>query len=327
VFTFTFTFTVKTMPIKHLILVIAAAAFASTSHAQQFFRIGVGSATGTYYRVGSMIANNVSKPGVVVTAQASNGSVANVISISNGTVESAFSQADVAAWAYRGEMSYEGKPKLTELRMIANLYPESIHIVVKKNSGIKTVGDLMGKRVALDESESGSLIHARMVLAAYGVKESDLKAEYIKPNQAGEKLKNGALDAFFFTGGAPAGAITELANAGIDIELVPLVGLSADGLRLANPYFSVDTIPTGTYKNISAVQTLSVNAQFITSNKVDAETVYQLTKAMFTQEAQKNFQKGHVKGKLITVTNAVQASSIPFHRGAERYYKEVGVMK
>lgn len=321
------TFAVKPMPIKHLILAIVAATLASTAHAQQFFRIGVGSATGTYYRVGSMIANTVSKPGIVVTAQASNGSVANVIGISNGGVESAFSQADVAAWAYRGEMSYEGKPKLTELRMIANLYPESIHIVVKKNAGIKTVHDLIGKRVALDEADSGTLIHARMVLAAYGVKESDIKAEYIKPNQAGEKLKNGTLDAFFFTGGAPAAAITELANAGVSIELVPLVGQSADGLRLANPYFTVDTIPTGTYKDIPAVQTLSVNAQWITSNKVDAETVYQMTKAMFTPDAQKSFQNGHVKGKLITVKNAVQGASIPFHAGAERYYKEVGAIK
>jgi TRAP transporter TAXI family solute receptor len=89
-----------------------------------------------------------------------------------------------------------------------------VHVVVKKGSGIKTVADLKGKRVALDEPGSGTLVNARAILAAYGVKESDIKPEYIKPNQAGDKMKDGALDAFFFTGGAPAGAIAELASAG-----------------------------------------------------------------------------------------------------------------
>lgn len=312
---------------KHLVFAIITIVSVSTSHAQQFFRIGVGSTTGTYYRVGSLIANAVSKPGIVVTAQPSTGSVGNITGIANGAFESAFSQADIAAWAYRGERLYEGKPKVTELRMIANLYPESVHLVVKKGSGIKTVADLKGKRVALDEPNSGSLIHAQMILAAYGVKESEIQADYIKPNQAGEKLKAGTLDAFFFTGGAPAGAITELASSGFAIELVSLVGPSADGLRLANPYFVADTLPAGTYKDTPAVQTLSVNAQWVTSSKADAETVYQMTKAMFSPAAQKSFQTGHVKGKLITLKNAVQGSIIPFHAGADRYYKEIGATK
>jgi TRAP transporter TAXI family solute receptor len=317
------------MSIKHLIVAVAAAtAMASAAQAQQFFRIGTGGTAGTYYPVGGMIANAVSQPGkIVVTAQASSGSVGNVNGIAGGALESGFSQADVATWAYKGEVMYEGKPKMTELRMIANLYPESIHVVVKKGSGIKSVTDLKGKRVALDEPGSGTLVNARMVLAAYGVKESDIKAEYIKPNQAGDKLKDGALDAFFFTGGAPAGAIAELASAGGGIELVPLTGPAADGLRQANPYFAVDTIAAGTYKDLPAVQTLAVGAQWVTSSKADAETVYQITKAMFSADAQKNFQNGHAKGKLITVKNAVQGSAIPFHPGAERFYKEVGAMK
>ena len=317
------------MSIKHLIVAVAAAtALASAAQAQQFFRIGTGGTAGTYYPVGGMIANAVSQPGkLVVTAQASSGSVGNVNGIAGGALESGFSQADVATWAYKGEVMYEGKPKMTDLRMIANLYPESIHVVVKKGSGIKSVADLKGKRVALDEPGSGTLVNARMVLAAYGVKESDIKAEYIKPNQAGDKLKDGALDAFFFTGGAPAGAIAELASAGGGIELVPLTGPAADGLRMANPYFAVDTIAAGTYKDLPAVQTLAVGAQWVTSSKADAETVYQITKAMFSEAAQKNFQNGHAKGKMITVKNAVMGSAIPFHPGAERFYKEAGVLK
>lgn len=306
----------------------AVLAFAGAAHAQQFFRIGTGGTAGTYYPVGGMIANAVSQPGkIVATAQASNGSLANVNAVASGSMEAGFSQSDVATWAYTGTGAFEGKPKVADLRMIANLYPESIHLVVKKGSGIRSVADLKGKRVALDEPGSGTLINARMVLAAYGVKESDIKPEYIKPNQAGDKLKDGALDAFFFVGGAPAGAIAELASGGTGIELVPLTGGPADQLRKSNPYFAVDTIAAGTYKDVPQVQTLAVGAQLVTSAKVDAETVYQITKAMYSDATQKSLQAGHAKGKFITPQNAVQGVGIPFHPGAERFYKEAGLLK
>lgn len=311
-----------------LLVASASVGFSSVAQAQQFFRIGTGGTAGTYYPIGGMIANAVSQPGkIIATAQASNGSVGNVNGIAGGALESGFSQSDVATWAYNGVMTFEGKPKMSDLRLIANLYPESIHVVVKKGSGIKTVADLKGKRVGLDEPGSGTLINARMVLAAYGVKESDIKAEYIKPNQSGDKLKDGALDAFFFTGGAPAGAIAELASSGAGIEILNLTGTGADGLRIANPYFAVDTIAAGTYAGVGAVQTLAVGAQWVTSTKADNELVYQITKAMFSEASQKTFQSGHAKGKLITAKNAVTGAGIPFHPGAERFYKEAGLIK
>ncbi len=317
------------MNLKQLtVAVVAAVALTGASQAQQFFRIGTGGTAGTYYPVGGMIANAVTQPGkVIVTAQASNGSLANVNGVAGGAIESGFSQSDVATWAYTGTGPYTDKPKVSDLRMIANLYPESIHLVVKKGSGIKTVADLKGKRVALDEPGSGTLINARMVLAAYGVQESDIKAEFIKPNQAGDKLKDGALDAFFFVGGSPAGAIAELASSGAGIELVALGGPQADGLRMANPYFAVDTIPANTYKDVAAVQTLAVGAQWVTSAKADTETVYQITKALFSEATQKALAAGHAKGKLINNKNAVLGVGIPFHAGAEKYYKEAGVLK
>jgi TRAP transporter TAXI family solute receptor len=306
----------------------ATLALAGVGHAQQFFRIGTGGTAGTYYPVGGMIANAVSQPGkIVATAQATNGSLANVNAIASGSMEAGLSQSDVATWAYTGTGAFEGKPKVTDLRMIANLYPESVHLVVKKNSGIKSVADLKGKRVALDEPGSGTLINARMVLAAWGVKESDIKPDYIKPNQAGDKLKDGSLDAFFFVGGAPAGAIAELASSGAGIELVPLTGAPAEALRKQNPYFAVDNIAAGTYKDVPAVQTLAVGAQLVTSAKMDAETVYQITKAMYADATQKTLAAGHAKGKFITKENAVQGVGIPFHPGAERFYKEVGLLK
>ena len=317
------------MRFKHLVTaVVAATAFVSAAQAQQFFRIGTGGTAGTYYPIGGMIANAVSQPGkIIVTAQASNGSLANVNGIAGGAMESGFSQSDVATWAQTGKGLFEGKPSIAELRLIANLYPETIHVVVKKGSGIKSIAELKGKRVALDEPGSGTLVNARLVLAAYGLKESDIKPEYIKPNQASDKMKDGALDAFFFVGGAPAGAIAELASSGAGIELLPITGAQADTLRRGNPFFANDSVPAATYKDVAAVNTLSVGAQWVTSAKADAETVYQITKSLYSDATQKALAAGHAKGKLITVKNAVLGAGIPFHPGAERFYKEAGVLK
>ena len=318
------------MSIRRALRVLFVAALASTcaAQAQQFFRIGTGGTAGTYYPVGGMIANAVSQPGkIVVTAQASNGSVANVNGIAGGAMESGFSQADVATWAQTGTGLFEGKPSVPGLRLIANLYPESVHVVVRKGSAIKSVADLKGKRVALDEPGSGTLVNARAILAAYGVKESDIKPEYIKPNQAGDKMKDGSLDAFFFTGGTPAGAIAELATAGTGIDILPIDGPQADALRKASPFFAPDTIPADTYKGVGAVKTLAVGAQWVTSDKADAATVYEITKALFSDAAQQQLQAGHAKGKTITKENAVRGAGIPFHPGAERYYKEAGLLR
>ena len=313
---------------RNTFLLLAAVALSAGVQAQQFFRIGTGGTAGTYYPVGGMIANAVSQPGkIIVTAQASNGSVANVTGVAGGALESGFSQADVASWAFKGNGLFEGKPNVPGLRMIANLYPESVHIVVRKGSAIKSVADLKGKRVALDEPGSGTLVNARAILAAYGLKDADLKPEYIKPNQAGDKMKDGSLDAFFFTGGAPAGAIAELASSGTGIDLLPLEGKEAEALRASSPFFSPDLIAADTYKGVGAVNTLAVGAQWITSDKADAATVYEITKALYGSAAQAQLAAGHAKGKFITKENAVKGVGIPFHPGAEKFYKEAGLLK
>ncbi|MEN9780721.1 MAG: hypothetical protein RL014_1869, partial [Pseudomonadota bacterium] len=282
----------------------------------------------TYYPVGGMIANTVSVPGkIAATAQSSAGSVANVNAVMSGAAESGFSQADVATWAYTGTGVWQGKPAVTGLRLIANLYPESVHIVARKGSGIKSVADLKGKRVALDEPGSGTLLNARTILAAYGLKDADLKPEYIKPGPAADRMKDGALDAFFFTGGAPAGAIAELAASGAGIEIVPITGAQADALRKTSGFFAPDTIPAGTYKDIGEVSTLAVGAQWVTSDKADANLVYEIVKKLYSADGQKAMGAGHAKGKYITKENAVKGAGIPFHPGAERFYKEAGVLK
>lgn len=312
------------------ILTLAAALAVATgaAQAQQFFRIGTGGTAGTYYPVGGMIANAVSQPGkIVATAQASNGSLANVTAIAGGAMESGFSQADVATWAQKGTGIFEGKPNIPGLRLIANLYPESVHVVVKKGSGIKSVADLKGKRVALDEPGSGTLVNARAILAAYGVTEKDIKPEYIKPNQAGDKMKDGSLDAFFFTGGAPAGAIAELASSGSGIDILPIDGPQAEALKKSSGFFADDVIAADTYKGVGQVKTIAVGAQWVTSDKADTNTVYEITKALFSDAAQKQLAAGHAKGKFITKENAVKGAGIPFHPGAEKFYKEAGLLK
>jgi TRAP transporter TAXI family solute receptor len=308
----------------------------------KFFRIGTGGTAGTYYPVGGLIANAISNPpgsrpcdqggscgvaGLVATAVASNGSVANINGIQGGSLESGFTQSDVAYWAYTGTGVYEGKPKVSGLRLIANLYPESIHIVARKGANIRTVADLRGKRVSLDEPGSGTLVDARIILGAYGITEKDIKAEYLKPNQSGDKLRDGGLDAFFFVGGYPTGAIAELAAAGTGIELVPVAGPEIDKMRAEYAFFAPDTIPANTYKGVAEVKTLAVGAQWVTSDKQDATLVYELTKALWNGNSRKLLDAGHAKGKVITRENAVLGAGIPFHPGAERFYKEAGLLK
>jgi len=323
---------------------VAGVLAAGTAAAQdiKFFRIGTGGTAGTYYPIGGLLANAISNPpgsrecekggscgvpGMVATAVASNGSVANINAIVGGAMESGFSQSDVAYWAYTGTGVYEGKPKVPGLRLIANLYPESIHLVARKGAGIRTVADLRGKRVSLDEPGSGTLVDARIVLGAFGITDKDIKAEYLKPNQSGDKLRDGALDAFFFVGGFPAGAIAELAASGAGIELVPIAGPEVDKMRNQYTFFATDTIPANTYKGVAEVKTLSVGAQWVTSDKQDATLIYEVTKALWNANTRKLLDSGHAKGKVITRETALAGAGIPLHPGAERYYREAGLLK
>ena len=177
-------------------LLIAVGAAGAALAQQAFFRIGTGGTGGTYYPIGGLIANAISGQdggkgvaGLVSTAVASNGSVANVNAIQGGSSESGFTQSDVAYWAYTGTGLYEGKPKVQDLRLIATLYPETVHIVARKDANIKSVADLKGKRVSIDEPGSGTIVDSRLVLAAFGITEKDIKPEYLKPGPAGDRLQ------------------------------------------------------------------------------------------------------------------------------------------
>jgi TRAP transporter TAXI family solute receptor len=293
---------------------------------QKFFRIGTGGTGGTYYPVGGLIGNAISNDKINASAVATNGSVANVNGIVGGSMESGFAQADVSTWAYTGTGIYEGKAKVEELRAIANLYPESVHVVIKKGLKVGSIAELKGKRVSLDEPGSGTLVNAKAILAAYGIAERDIKPEYLKPQQAAEKLKDGSVDAFFSTTGYPQGTIAELA-ATTGIELVPIDGAGRDKILAQYKFFSKDKIPDSAYKDVKGVETISVGAQWITSAKQDADLVYEITKAMWSDKTRAALDAGHAKGKVIRKETALSGLGIPLHPGAERYYKEAGLLK
>ncbi|GGH43393.1 TAXI family TRAP transporter solute-binding subunit [Frigidibacter albus] len=323
-------------------LAVGMLANGAAAQEMQFFRIGTGGTAGTYYPIGGLIANAISSPpgsracedggscgvpGLIATAVASNGSVGNVNSINGGTLEAGFSQSDVAYWAQTGTGLWEGQPAVDKLRLIANLYPESIHLVARADAGIASVADLAGKRVSLDEPGSGTLVDAKIILEAFGLTEADITPEYLKPDQASDRMRDGAMDAFFFVGGYPAGAIAELSSQH-DVVIVPITGPEIDALRAEYTFFATDTFPAGTYQGQDAeVPTISVGAQMVTSADLSEELVYGITQSLFNETTQKLFANGHAKGKFITLENAVQGAGIPFHPGAEKFYREAGAIE
>ena len=239
------------------------------------FRIGTGGAGGTYYPIGGLIALAISNPpgsrpceqggscgvpGLVAIAQSSNGSVTNAQAVQSGALESAFVQSDVAYWAYTGTGGFERGGPSDRLRTIASLYSESIHLVVRVDAGIDSVKDLRGKRVSLDEPGSGTLTDALLVLQAYGIGMGDFEAEYMKPELAAEKIRNGQLDAFFFVAGYPALSVSRLADE-TGVDLVPINGPEARALVERHRFFSLNVIPGGTYSGVGETPTVSVGVR------------------------------------------------------------------
>jgi TRAP transporter TAXI family solute receptor len=306
-----------------------------------FFRILTGGTVGTYFPIGGLIANAISNPpgsrpctdggscgvpGLVATSVASNGSVANAAAIGAGTAQSGFVQSDVAFWAYTATGVYDGRPKIDTLRAIANLYPESFQLVARRGSGIKSVADLRGKRVSLDEPGSGTLVDARLILAAYGLSEKDLKAEYLPAQQVADKLKEGAIDAFFNVSGWPQSAVADLA-ATIGIELVPIDGPQANKLLQQYSFLGADEIPDDAYKGVSGVKTVSVHALWVTSSKQPDDLIYKITAALWNPNTRKLLDSGHAKGRAIRLETAAVGLGIPLHAGAEKFYKEKGLLR
>ncbi len=201
-------------------------AFAANGIAQGFdspqrvaFQISTGSTTGSYFPVGQLLAQLISHPpgvgrcqaadvcgpaGLIVSTRASEGSISNVVAVNSGNVTSGIAQADVVALAVAGKGAFTKTGPAKQLRVIANLYGEDLHLIAAKNANIKTVADLRGKRVSLSSEGSGTINTARAVLAAYRVPERSIMANYDSGERATDLLQSGKLDAMFYVGGAPA---------------------------------------------------------------------------------------------------------------------------
>jgi TRAP transporter TAXI family solute receptor len=328
---------------KFSIILFVMVSFAGKTYSAElsFFTIGTGGTAYTYYPVGGMIANAISKPpgsrecgkggscgvdGLIASAVSSRGSVDNVNAIISGLRNSGFAQSDVAYWAYTGTGTMEGKEPAKDLRTIAALFEEHIHLVTLKKSKIKSVKDLKGKKVSLDEPGSGTYVDALLILEANGLSEKDVQAEALKGNAATDALRNGKVDAIFVVAGYPTGALVELASS-VSIKLIPIDGAGAKKLTDKHGFFSQSSIPEGTYEGVKSTSTVAVGAQWFTSAKEDDDLIYNITKALWNTESRKLMDVGHSKGKTITPDTALAGVGVPLHPGAERFYKEAGLIK
>jgi len=324
------------------VLVFLAVSTSAEAQTGTLFRIGTGGIGGTYYPVGQTIAGIIGNPpgsrpcnkggtcgveGMTAVALTSLGSVANVAGIAEGRLEAGFVQSDVAFWAHSGAGIFEGKAPLKGLRVIASLYPESIHVVARQKSGINALEDLKGRAVSLGARTSGTLVDARIVLGLAGIDEkSGVKARYLSPDIASAKLIAGELDAFFAVAGFPSQNVSRVVASG-HARVLPIDGPAVEIGLLEYGFLSRGSIPAGTYSNKEAIPTLNVNALMVVSERLPADIVYTITQSLWREESQRLLSNGHPKAKLVTLQTALDGIGIPLHAGAIRYYKEVGKLK
>ncbi|MCR5253043.1 MAG: TAXI family TRAP transporter solute-binding subunit [Treponema sp.] len=287
--------------------------------------LATGGTSGTYYPFGGAIANiwNTKIENINVTAQATGASAENLRLISKGDAEFATVQNDVMDYAYNGTDMFAGQ-KLPNLASIGTLYPEVVQIAASASSGIKSINDLRGKRVSVGDAGSGVEFNAKQILEGYGISFSDIKKNNLSFKESAEGLQNGTLDACFVTAGVPNSALQELAfTAGL--VLIPVNGAEADSICAKYGFYTKTVIPAGTYKGTDVdTQALAIKATLAVNATLDENTVYSMTKALF--ENLDELGAAHAKGKEVTAASAVTGISVPFHPGAAKYYKEIGVL-
>ncbi len=305
--------------------------------------IGSGSVGGNYFLLGEILGTVISHPtlslpcgkggtcgveGLQSINIATAGSVDNLKRLSDGSAFTGFVQSGIAYWAYTATGPFARKEKMDDLRAVASLYPEMIHVIVRKNLNAKSVADLKGKRVSVGTRHSGTLNSTRAVLEAYGMTEDDLEPEYLNLVETMEKMKAGELDAFFITMGAPAPFITSLFNeAGEEdvpeFQILNIGGTEREKILALGHYFSPANIPAGTYKGVGEVDTVSMYALWLTTTKADADLIYKVTKALWDENSALLLNAFPV-GKNITLDNSLNGIGIPLHEGAKKFYDEVG---
>lgn len=306
----------------------------------QFFRIGAAATSGTFFEIGGAIASAISKPqgsppcerggscgvpGLVAVAQATQGSVENLRMIAADQIESGIAQSDIAGWAYAGTGIFAADGPMKELRAIANLFPEDVQIVVRADSSIQSVADLKGKRISLGQMGSGTLADARVILAAAGLSEKDLSAEYLRPGVAAANITEGTLDGFFLIGGTPVPVIRALAST-TPIRLVPIDDEVLARLKAESSSYRRSVIPAGTYPGIDvATPSLGFNALWIVSADASEELIYEITKSLWNEASRRLLAAHNPIGRQVRLDEALEGLTVPLHPGAQRFYREAGL--
>ncbi|MFT4096753.1 MAG: TAXI family TRAP transporter solute-binding subunit [Rhodoblastus sp.] len=297
----------------------------TASRAEQFINILTGGTSGVYYPMGVAISKIFSEKmqGVRPSVQATKASVENLNLIQQGKGELAFTLGDSLADAAKGVEEAGFKKPLDQLRGVAGIYANYIQVIASKDSGIKTLADLKGKRLSVGAPKSGTELNARAILKAAGIDYKDLgKVEYLPFGESVELIKNRQLDATLQSAGLGVASIRDLANS-VPITVVEIPAAIVD--KVGSPYVKV-TIPKGTYEGQDAdVPAAAVKNYLVTNAKLPDDVVYGMTKAIF--ESLPDLQAAHSAAKAIKLDTAMEGMPVPLHPGAAKYFKEKGVLK
>jgi len=308
-----------------LVVILAVALVIPAALAQQrrLVSIASGWVVGVYYPLAgamSRIVYKVKDLNLRATVESSGASVANAQLIGTGDADFALLQNDIAFYAYNGVTLSAFK----DMGAVFTIYPELVHAVVTKASGVKTVRDLKGKKVVLGPQGSGTEANALQILEAYGLKESDFKAERIDAAAAADQLKDGRVDAAFFTTGMGSAVIVDSFISG-KVALVPVTGSEAEAMKKKYPFYTSVKVPANTYKDQAETTTVAVMAMMVARSDLPEDLVYRFTKAIF--DDLKQFHAAHSAATHLTLETALSGNPIPLHPGAARFYKEKGILR
>lgn len=308
-----------------LALAFAALLIALPAQAQQFINILTGGTSGVYYPLGNALTAIYGKalPNAKSTVQATKASVENLNLLEAGRGEIAFTLGDALAQAWAGVEDAGYKAPLKKLRAVAGIYPNYIQVVASAESGIKTLADLKGKRVSVGAPKSGTELNARAVFKAADLTYADMRVQYLPFGESVELLKNRQLDATLQSAGLGVASIRDLAST-VDIVVVAIPAVLV--AKIGDPAYQPAMVPANTYKGQAAdVATVAINNFLVTHQGLGDDAVYAMTKAIFDNLT--DLQAAHAAAKDIKLENAAKAMPVPLHPGAERFYREKGLVK
>jgi len=297
---------------------------------QQFISIGTGGVTGVYYPAGGAICRLMnqtrSEHGIRCSVESTGGSVFNINAIRGGDLEFGVAQSDVQYNAFNGEAQFEEGGAHEDLRAVFSLHPEPATVVARADSDINEFDDLLGNRVNIGNPGSGQRALMEVVMEHKGWSTDDFAlASELAPAEMGQALCDNNIDAFVFTVGHPSGAIQEVTST-CDVRIVNADDDELMALVDEIPFYFPATIPAGMYRGTDEdVQTFGVGATFVSSADVDDDVVYTLVASVF--DNLDDFRSLHPAfANLDAESMATQGMSAPMHPGAERYFREQGLI-